>query len=73
MSISMSIHPNDSSKVDSMSAEVYGPGDGDCINICIENTVIHIHYGASVNQHGFISKFKEMIAALPNPCPTCGK
>ena len=73
MSFSMHIHPRDHQKIEGISAKVHGSGSGNCVNLHIDGNTFHLHYGDPVNRYEFVSKLKEVIAALPNECPACGK
>lgn len=73
MSVSINIHPDNSRRWDLVRADVFGKDEGDCVNLYFDHNWIHIHYGDTASQYEFVSRLKEVIAALPNPCPTCGK
>ncbi len=75
MSFSINIYPRNYSKVESINANVYGDGKGNCVILNIGDDTIILHYGESKCRCEFISKLKKVIFELPceTKCSVCGK
>jgi hypothetical protein len=71
--LSVNMHPANGHKWNNIDVKVFGSDGGDCLNLYLDRYQIYIHYGDSGNRFEFLSRLKEVIAALENHCPTCGK